>query len=387
MQRSLRVTMNGRPVGTLAEPRTNKFTFTYDPDTIDIVSARLPWTDERYPPAAVAPWVDSLAPSEATRLELAAQLDVPDHLLFRLLEAAGADLPGGLVLDRGESLPTGEPTPLHTDELVDEVAVGRRGDRWMRPGAGTPSTHAIRFEDELLPGSAAAEAFALTLAARSGVPTVDADLTEVGGVPALVVGRPDRIVGDDGTVTRRHLENFGSLCGLALEGDDERIYEERGGPGFGEVAEALDQFAADPQSAIRMLVRHMVVHFCTGNTNAHAGTYTLLLPELELGPIHTLLPAEIYTELVTDEGTFDIDHRLAMSIGGQTVSADVTRGALVAEAASWPRLRRTSAEAAVDEAIEHVAGGLDAAGDAVPSAPERLTALVESRLVRLRSGS
>ncbi len=387
MQRSLRVTMNGRTVGSLAEPRTNRFTFSYDADAIEIVSARLPWTDERYPPAAVAPWVDSLAPAEPIRLELARQLDVPDHLLFRLLEACGGDLPGAIVLESSRPLPPGENRPLEADDLVDEVAAVRDGDHWVRPGAGRPSSHLIRFEDELLPGSAAAELFALTLARTSGIPTVDAELIEILGVPAVVVARPDRRIGDDGTIERRHLETFGSLCGLALEADDERIYEERGGPGFDEMAEALDKFAANPQEAIRHLVGHMVLHYCTGNTNAHAGTYSLLHPELDLGPIDTLLPAEIYTELVTDEGTFDIDHRLAMSIGGQTVSSDVTRGALIAEAASWPRLRRTSAEVEVDDAIDRIAEAVAAAAAAVPNAPERLRTLVDERIAGLRQGS
>lgn len=379
--------MNGRTVGTFAEPRTNKFTFTYDADATEIVSARLPWTDERYPPAAVAPWVDSLAPAQPVRLALAEELDVPDHLLFRLLEACGRDLPGAIVLESHDPRPASMDRPLDDDDLIDEVAAIRDGEQWARPGLGRPSSHVLRFEDELLPGSAAAEFFALTLARASGIPTAEAELVDVRGVPAVAVLRPDRIVGDDGTVERRHLETFGSLCGLALETDDERIYEERGGPGFGEMAEALDRFASNPQDAIRRLVGHMVLHFCTGNTNAHAGTYSLLHPELELGPIHTLLPAEIYTELVTDEGTFDIDHRLAMTIGGQAVSADVTRGALIAEAAGWPRLRRTSAEVEVDDAIDRIADALESAKAAVPSAPERVHSLVEERIERLRHGS
>jgi len=44
MQRSLQVFIDDRLIGTLAEPRTNKFTFSYDPQATDLVSVRLPWS-------------------------------------------------------------------------------------------------------------------------------------------------------------------------------------------------------------------------------------------------------------------------------------------------------------------------------------------------------
>jgi serine/threonine-protein kinase HipA len=391
MQRSLQVFIEGRLVGTLAEPRTNKFTFAYDAGATDVVSARLPFSSDRYPPASVAPLVDSLAPPEPKRLELAERFDIPEHQLFRFLELCGDDLPGAITfrpLDTGTA--DGVPTTamaLTPDDLTDELAVVAVGDGWALPAAGAPSSHMLRLEDELLPGAAAAEFFALTVARRAGIATVDAQLTSIFDIPAIVVARPDRTTNDSGDVVRRHLEHFGSLCGVALEGDDDRIYEEKGGPGFAEIATALDAYASDPQAAIRELVHHMVLHFCTGNTNAHANTYSLLEPERTLGPVHTLLPAEIYTELVTDEGTFDIDHRLAMSIGGCQVSTEVTRGALIAEAASWPRLARTSAELTVDQAVERLGTALPIASAEVPESPARLNELIEERLARLRIGS
>lgn len=391
MQRSLQVFINGRLVGTLAEPRTNKFTFAYDADATDVVSARLPFSKDRYPPASVAPLVDSLAPAEPKRLELAERFDIPEHLLFRFLDIAGNDLPGAITFEPhgGRDLDNGaapQATPLTPDDLGDELAVVAIDDGWGLPSTGRPSSHMLRLEDELLPGAAAAELFALTLARNAGVATVDAELTSIYGLPAIVVARPDRTATDNGDVVRRHLETFGSLCGVALEGDDDRIYEEQGGPGFVEVATALDSYASDPQAAIRELVQHMVLHFCTGNTNAHANTYSLLQPERSLGPVHTLLPAEIYTELVTDDGTFDIDHRLAMSIGGCRASSEVTRGALIAEAASWPRLARTSAELAVDQAVDRIRAALPLAAAEVPGRPGSLDDLIEERLARLRIG-
>ena len=250
---------------------------------------------------------------------------------------------------------------------------------------GQPSTHILRIEDELLPGSAPAELFALSLAAEIGLPTVATELTSIYDLPATVIARADRSVDEDGAIKRQHLELFGSLCGLALEGDDDRIYEERGGPGFSEIAEAIDAFAADPQGAVRELVDHMVMHFCVGNTNAHANTYALLQPQMTLGPIQTMLPAEIYTELVTEDGTFDIDHRLAMTIGGCATSDEVSAGALIAEAASWPRLRRATAEAAVQDAVERIAAARQRNTVDVTGVPSSLLELIDERIVRLQT--
>ncbi len=391
MQRSLRVFIDGRLVGTLAEPRTNKFTFAYDADATDVISARLPFSTDRYPPASLAPLVDSLAPAEPKRLELAERLDIPDHLLYRFLEICGDDLPGAITLSsRDSAAPAGAspvPTLLTPEDLVDELAVVSIDGGWGLPAVGEPSSHMLRLEDELLPGAAAAEYFALTVARHAGLPTTDARLTSVFEIPAVVVARPDRVTSESGDVARRHLETFGSLCGVALEGDDDGIYEEQGGPGFSEIATALDAYASDPQAAVRQLVDHMVLHFCTGNTNAHANTYTLLQPQGTLGPVHTLLPAEIYTELVTEDGTFDIDHRLAMSIGGCRESSEVTRGALIAEAASWPRLARASAEVAVDRAVEQLADALPLASAEMPERPPRLVELIDERITRLQIGS
>lgn len=384
MQRSLQVFIDDRLIGTLAEPRTNKFTFSYAPDATDLVSVRLPWSHDRYPPAAVAPLIDAFAPPEPQRAELAEAHDIPPHLLFRFLELTGHDAPGALRFVRAGQEPHGEPIPLDPTALTDETAVVKVDDGWALPAPGAPSTHVLRFEDELLPGSAAAERYALDLASAFGLAAARAEVVSVFDIPTLAVERPDRSTADDGTVIRHHLEPFGSVCGLALDGDDDRIYQERGGPGLVEVAEALDAHAADPQAAVRQLVDHMVLHFCLGNTNAHINTYTLRIPQLTLGPIATLLPAEIYTELVTDEGTFDIDHRLAMTIGGCETSAEVTLGALVAEAASWPRLRRATAEQAVADAVERLATVRQADQIGRSDVPSRLVELVDERIVRLR---
>jgi len=73
-----------------------------------------------------------------------------------------------------------------------------------------------------------------------------------------------------------------------------------------------------------------------------------------------------------------------MTIGGCETSAEVTMGALVAEAASWPRLRHATAEQAVADAVERLAAVR--ADDQIDrsTVPLRLVELIDERILRLR---
>lgn len=392
MQRTLQLASNGRVVAELAEPRTNKFTLTYRPDATDddAVSVRLPTGPDRYPPAAVGPFVAGLVPSLDRREELAADHEIPPHLAFRFLELLGNDLPGGLTCSPiDEPCPPGEirvsGRPVEPTDLDDELSVVLVDGSWCLPGADVPSTHFLRVEDPILPGSAAAETFALRLAAQAGLPAARAELVRVHDTPAVAVARIDRIVTDEGMVRRRHCEHFGQILGIDTLPLDDAIYQELEGPGFRDLAEAMHRELRQPLDAIRTLAGLMVFHLVIGNTNAHAGTYSLLLPERVVAPIDTAIPAELYVELETDEGILELDHRLAMSINDFWKSDALDNSDLVAEAASWPGLSREAAIVAIDDVLDRLAAALRPTLDAVPGTPDRLAAMVTERIDHFRS--
>lgn len=383
----------------MSEPRTNKFTLAYtvDPESEQMVSVRLPWSEDRYSPAAVGSWISGLLPPLDRRDEIAADHDIPPHLVFRLLEILGRDLPGGVeFLAEGEEpgpspiLASGH--PVSEEELSGHLQVVACDGEWMLPDQGVPSSHILRVEDEILPGSATNEAFALRFAANAGVPAARASVTTVLGRPAVVVARADRVVNDQ-RIARRHLENFGQICDIDTTNDDEAVYEERGGPGFSTIAEALLEHIPRPPDALADLTRLMVLHYVTGNTNAHAGTFSLLLPERTIAPLDTVLPAELYSELETDEGLIDLDHRLAMSIAGSFHSDDVTRGSLIAEAASWPGTSRRASTATIDEFVATLEAALSttesemapASVGGLEIASKALVTMVSQRIDHIRS--
>jgi len=76
-----------------------------------------------------------------------------------------------------------------------------------------------------------------------------------------------------------------------------------------------------------------------------------------------------------------------MTIGGCATSDEVSAGALIAEAASWPRLRRATAEAAVQDAVERIAAARQRNTVDVTGVPSSLLELIDERIVRLQTTS
>lgn len=379
MLRTLRVLLDGRHLATVAEPRTNKFTLTYvtRSEGETPLSLVLPWSADRHPPGLVNPWLCGLLPSKEKREVVAIEIGAPPHLVFPLLAHLGHDLPGGIVIEQPPSTDSApiQPRPLDdlTDaeiqaEMDDEVDVVIFDRQWAFPAPGQPSTHRLRLEDELLPGAAVLEAFSLSVAHHAGLATAAAETTEVLDVPALAVARIDRQVAD-GEVHRLHMESFAQLCGVDLSSDADTVYEQNGGPGFHDIAAAITDHASDPVAELMVLARWMVMHVVVGNTNAHTGTYRLLLPERTLAPTDALFPATAYSELVAEDGVVDIDHRLAMSVGGRRRPHEVDHRSLVREAASWKGMDNRRASAVIDEFVAVLPAAIDAAQSSVPGTP------------------
>ena len=396
MKRSLQIVVSGEPVATIAEPRTNKFTLTYDPEASgdSALSVRLPISPDRYAPADVNPYLAGLMPSLERRESLAEEHEVPAHLIFRFLEILGSDLPGGAQFLNTENPLPPVPDyslrrPLSPADLVEEVAVVEHNGQWSIPANGEPSSHWLRPEDEMLPHSAAAEALALRMADAAGIDVCRSALTTVLGRPAVVVARPDRIATDEGGgtvgVVRRHLEDFGQACAIDTFTSEEAIYQEWDGPGFLEMAEAIRTYAAEPRAQLQKLAQVMVLNAVVGNTNAHGASFTILLPERTLGPIHTLLPAEFYTELDTEDGVVELDHRLAMSVNEFWKTDALDHGDFVAEASTWPGLSREGAIEAVNEILDRLPNALQIAAASTPEAPEGLVTMIAERIDRFEA--
>lgn len=345
--------MNGRRVGRLSLAVSGAIRFTYARDWLDWqhaipVSLSLPLAEKTYSGAPVASCFDNLLPdSPAARERLAAEFDTGGTDAYHLLRVIGGDCVGALqffeeseVPDPG-ALPDGEilsdadigamltglpgtPLGLRRDDdfrialpgLSDKTALLKKDGEWIKPAAGTPTTHILKTAFRELPGGIAFddsvenEFFCTRFFAAAGAHTARSEICSFDGVRALVVERFDRKWTRDGRLIRLPQEDVCQALGLPRE----KKFERDGGPGLTHVLELLG--ASDrPAEDRRAFLRAQILFWLLGATNGHGKNFSLsLLPggRFRLTPLYDVVsmqPALHAGQLSRD------DMRLAMSIG------------------------------------------------------------------------
>jgi serine/threonine-protein kinase HipA len=124
------------------------------------------------------------------------------------------------------------------------------------------------------------------------------------------------------------------------------------------------------------LLRALTLNVLIGNGDAHAKNFSLLLSPsgaLRLSPLYDLLCTVHYG-----------DDRLAMSVDGLSLIAEVTPERIVKEATRWG-ISRTRAAEAVDDILTRAPEAIAAARDETTGLPESIEATVLDRLTQLRS--
>lgn len=192
----------------------------------------------RAPEWALDAWLDNLLPGPVLREALAQALGSADQSAWSILEKCGLDLAGAFSVGTarlpgpgshraidGEAALVRIFNELKTRPMLcgvagaasllpgdrDKLAVVIQDGRLALPVLGAPSTHIVKLER--YPGEARMEAYALTLARRSGLTTVTAKPQSAGGHGYLLIDRFDRrIVG--GEVRRLHSESVLQALGL-----------------------------------------------------------------------------------------------------------------------------------------------------------------------------
>lgn len=302
------------------------------------------------------PFGRGLLPEGRALESMAKAAGVAVNATFALLARYGRDVAGALVIaDEAPQLRPGSLDPYAQDALTqavdaleeeplalqddselslagfeDKLLLVRTATGWARPVGGRPSTHILKRDNLRHPGIVDAEAAALRIAAALGLTTIDPRLVDLGEHRCLIVRRFDRIVADDGTVTRVHQEDLCQATGTDTDAQRGRAkYQAHGGPGFADAAELLRNYAAEPATELRRLLRTMVFTVLIGNADAHGKNLALLHPTAEtvrLAPLYDTVPTALWPTLRTDA---------AMTIGGTTELDAVTMDALEREARSW----------------------------------------------------
>jgi serine/threonine-protein kinase HipA len=369
---------------------------------VPVLSLNLPLTDERYPNARTRAFLDGLLPEGEPRRALAAELDLLASDVFGLLTELGRDCAGALVIQPVEDPPprlpsTTDAQPLSDDDLAELIAnlrsaplgVGRKvrlslagvqekllltqmpDGRWGRPIDGTPSTHILKPQIERYGNTVENEAFCMRIARHVGLDVARVQTITIDGRAVLIVERYDRIVADDGRITRLHQEDFCQALGYSPD----QKYEQDAGPSLAAIAQSLQDFA--PNEDTESLLCALTLNVAIGNCDAHAKNLSLLHPAsraLRLAPLYDLLATRLYP----------VDDRLAMYVDTVQKADRVTAARIVAEAVSWG-LRRELAAEIVSDVLRRLPAAIQKAAEETPDVPDEFIQLVASRTARLSS--
>jgi serine/threonine-protein kinase HipA len=333
-------------VGSLRELRGGGISFAYSPDYLNSarpqpLSISLPLREASYDSPATRPYFANILPDAELRKAVARKLGLSDTNDFALLEAIGGECPGAVSLLPVGAGPSREGkyerlTPADFDKLIEELPrrpllAGEKGLRLSLAGAqeklalrfeggefylatgGLATTHIVKPAIRMVEGSVQNEAFCMALAGRVGLP-VPRSWIHHAKEPVYVVERFDRLVADDGSVTRLHAEDFCQATGRPPE----RKYEAEGGPPFRDCFALIKDHSIRPALDQDALVRLAVFNALAHNSDAHAKNLSLLYGEQGpvLAPFYDLLCTGVYDE----HGV-----KMAMGIGGEKRPAWIRR--------------------------------------------------------------
>jgi serine/threonine-protein kinase HipA len=345
------------PVGQLVRDDRQNLTFGYHraysalPDAMPL-SLSLPIREEPYGDAQARAYFDNLISEQDGDLRRIMER----HALERsdiagLLSHLGKDCPGALsVLPEGappakvpgdlarDYVPLSEArlaeivTSLHErrrlpDDIQDpsplagvqsKIALAKLPDGRLAeptPGSGAPTTHILKVPEQGHLVDVDRELLALELSGRI-VPIAAAVRVDCGRIPALLVERFDREVAD-GTVRRRHQEDFAQALGLPASMKYERNGQDARRFTAAAAVRILDQ-TVDPIRSRTRFLKGAIFDLIIGNLDPHAKNHAILHlggRRLDLAPRYDLLPIRLDPNL-TDQ--------LAYRIGEATTLSEIT---------------------------------------------------------------
>ena len=222
-----------------------------------------------------------------------------------------------------------------------------RGGRFYLPHDGVTGNVILQAAHQGQEEGVYNRLFALRLARRSGLHTVEAQLCRVGLRPQLLIERYDRM-GKAFFPQRLPQEALASVLANPAS------YERDGGPSLAACADVLWQYSAQPLRDVRQLFRWVVYNAGIGNMAAHARKLALVgVPQGdETSPARWQLAPFFGLRSTLCYGGFS--RLLPMNIGRATRCADLC-------ARDWQELAqafRFSPKAGLKLAEEHVAATL-----------------------------
>lgn len=404
----LQVNLYERPVGTIT-PSGDSVLFTASEDAIAnfglnsrALSASLPLQPR---PIDASAFVGGLLPEGVAMDSLQRTLGPGVHHMFELISHVGRDVAGavtfgqysgneeylpltdeeiGSKLDRAVDFPLGEPTGGSSlPGFQRKIALTRLDGQWHARRESGSSTHILKPAPPTDEGRKGlhSEQYALDLGRQLGLVATDSYVTEFAGRPTLVIERFDRVVHDDGRITRIHQEDMAQALGLQwddqyakFQGSDDAVAS------LSHLAEVADQRSSifSPAIELHQLLRYVTFNTAIGNTDAHTKNYGMLRFDdgtATLTPLYDVAPLAL---------GYDARKSNALWVNAVRLQADVTVPGLVSEAVGWG-LAADEAEQIVRETLASLADAVDdIAADA--SIEDRAPGFILQRALSLQAG-
>lgn len=342
----LNVWHNQNIVGYLQQNAQGQMSFVYDQDWLKqgfAISCTLPLQIEEFTAdeGIAHRFFANLLPEAGARDHIVRDLKIT-NTDFNLLRAIGGECAGALNILEAQYVPTqkssyhplnnsdlkkillrkGQPFHWEDGELPRLSLAGAQNkcpilikdDGYWLPKREAPSNAILKFELSDYRHLPAYETFTTLLAKKVGLPVVNIQLRQHEGIFFAQVKRYDRLVSNEGKITRLHQED---LC-QALDYGYNKKYQEEGGPSFSECYRLVQRKSALPLVDLPNLLNWIIFNVLAGNSDAHAKNLSLLYSSngIRLAPFY---------DLICTRAIERIDYRLAMAVGAERNPSLVTQ--------------------------------------------------------------
>ena len=201
-----------------------------------------------------------------------------------------------------------------------KIVLAKKNTSWYRAHFGYPSTHILKPIVPEYPTMIYDEAFCMQLAFELGLTSHPVWLENFDGADALVIERYDR----DGKALngRIHQEDFNQVLGAS---GDEKYQEYGGKVSAKRMAGILKQFC---EIDVENFATQLIFAIAIGNLDMHTKNVSVIhYPDqtVRLAPVYDQVP-------LRHQNT---DGRMALSIGGEYVHANLTIDKIIYELVSW----------------------------------------------------
>lgn len=361
-----------------------------------------------------APFFGGLLPEGIGLDRLAREAGVASNDLYGLLAEVGADVGGSVTI--GEPRPPVDPLEIVETEYEAILAkaqgylrgstVGGGGssatgvqakialtryaatDPWLIGRGSTPSTHILKPVPHEHGARIRSEAALNDLARSLGLSNHDAWVESAGERDVLIVERYDRVRQASNAIDRVHQEDAAQALGLPWGGNDkyESVNQRAKLRNLAGLLRRAGSVFGAGGSEREQLLALVTLQVLSGNTDAHAKNYSLMLPPLAAGSSGAsvgIALADAY-DVVPQKFFAPVPDPLAMSVNDVFDSSRVTAGDLVAEGTSWG-IRASDATRVVERVLSDAGQHIERLGLG-HGAPESLGAFMLEQIGNLLRG-